>query len=258
MESASNNNVYLGSGSMTLEERLQNWIVARCHEQNPSPQREIELNAIFREIDKDRRFRRYRRFLQHPKAKNPDDYEDALSLMLQHFFRNLCEATTAKKSYYETRLYAVRRLLTSFKGNLKNIRIQRQARASRLEQPFIDSNDNFIDLIDKVSCPEPDLEPDPVVVFNEFRRLLAEDKEGNLNAETNTLRGIKESTKKTTQERYALTAQTYLLMRYRDDMTIQEIADELDIPHGSLQGGAKPAKWKALARKYAQMAKDSV
>ena len=55
-----------------------------------------------------------------------------------------------------------------------------------------------------------------------------------------------------------LTAQTCLLMRHRDEMTLQQIAAKLGISCGSLQGGKKPTKWKALGRKFAQMAIDSV
>jgi hypothetical protein len=247
-----NCNGCLGSRSMTLEEQLEDLILKCCQETKPQPQRVAGLNAVFRDIYNDHRF------LQYRNAKNPDDYEDALCLMWQHFSRNLCEATTAKKSYYETRSYAVNRLLASLKGNLKNLWAQRRKRESQQEQPFIDSNGNFIDPIDKVPCHEPEPDFDPEMVFNEFLRLLAEDKEGELKAEVNTLHGIKKSKKGTTQETYALTAQTYLLLRYRDDKTIQQIADEQDISRGSLQGGSKPRKWKELARKYAHMAMDLV
>lgn len=77
---------------MTLEVRLENWIVARCREQNPRPRRVAELNAMFRDIYTDRRFWRY---LDN---ENRAYYEDALSLMWRYFFLNLCEAATVIKS----------------------------------------------------------------------------------------------------------------------------------------------------------------
>lgn len=246
----------LGSKSMTLEERLEIWIVARCCQKNSQPRRVAELNAIFNEIYTDKRFLRYRN------AGNPDDYEDALFLMWQYFLNNLCKATTARTSgsFMETRSYTLNRLLASFKGNLKNLWMQRQQRESREEQPYIDESGVFIDPAEQVPYydPEPDLEPDLEMFFKKFLQLLEEDPMGELNDKDNILRGIKNSTKEATQEPYILTAQTYLLMRYRNNKTIQEIADELDIPRGTLQGGAKPKRWKALARKYAEMAMDEI
>jgi CHAT domain-containing protein len=76
---------------MTLEARLEIWIVARCQEKNPRSQQIAELNAIFRGIYSDRRFWQYRN------GGNRDYYEDALSLMWQYFadlsdvFLSCCE-----------------------------------------------------------------------------------------------------------------------------------------------------------------------
>ncbi len=246
MRSDPNGNGCLVPKSMTLEARLETWIIARCHENNPRPQRIAELNAIFRDIYNDRRFWRYR------DEGNRNYYEDALSLMWRYFVLNLCEVTTARASgsFLETRTYAVGRLLTNLKGHLTNIqeRIRRQ-RARGVSR----TNDDgaAADLVDDVPNPKPELAS---LQFNAFLNLLETDPTGELNAKANTLCG----TARTTQEPYALTAQTYLLMRHRDEKTIQQIAAELDIPCGSLQGGAKPTKWKALERKLAQMAMDSV
>ena len=41
-------------------------------------------------------------------------------------------------------------------------------------------------------------------------------------------------------------------------ITIQQIADALDIPSGSVLGGVKPTRWKALARQYVEMAREEV
>lgn len=247
-----NCNDSIGSQPMTLEERLEIWIVARCHEKNSQRQRVAELNAIFRLIYTDRRFYRYRN------DGNRDYYEDALSLMWRYFSFNLCEAKTARKSgsFLETCNYAVGRLLVNLEGHLKNIEKQRQKEASHQEEPRINNDGDVTELGDNVPNPKPELASRQ---FEAFLKLLEEDSEGELNAETNTLGGIKETTKETTREPYALTAQTFLLMRHQEDKTIQQIADELDIPRGSLQQGkGKPAKWKVLERKYAQMAIDSV
>jgi AcrR family transcriptional regulator len=232
---------------MTLEERLELWIIARCHEQNPRPQRVAELNAIFCSIYSDRRFWRYRN------DANRHDYEDALSRMWQYFIQNLCETTTARKSgsFLETRVYAVGRLLNNLEGQLKNSQQRRRREVVRRQEARINSDGVVIDPVDQLPNPEPEI---PSRQFETFLKLLEQDQAGELNDPANTLRG----TTKTTQEPYALTAQTYLLMRRRDEMTIQQIADKIDIPHGSLQGGAKPTKWKALERKFAQMAMDSV
>lgn len=268
--------------TLTLEKRLEIWIVARCHEQNPRPRRVAELNAIFRDIYTDPRFWRYRN------EGNRDYYEDALSRMWQYFFLNLCQTTTARKisseriplwriclfvwmvessfcslmryafakmfsplSFLETRTYAVGRLLTNLDGQLKNIQKRRQEEASIQVQGRINDDGEIADPVDNVPNPEPEVASRQ---FEAFLKLLEEDSEGELNAETNTLHGKKVKT----NEPYTLTAQTYLLMRHRDDKTIQQIADELDIPRGTLQGGAKPTKWKALERKLAEMAMDSV
>lgn len=271
---------------MILEARLEIWIVARCREQNPRPRRVAELNAIFRDIYTDPRFWRYRN------EENWDYYEDALSRMWQYFFLNLCEATTARKSsvgsnlflriyffkwivelssyslmryafakifsplsFLETRTYAVGRLLTDLNGQLKNLQNRRRKEASI--QVWGGTNDNgevTAPPFDNVPNPEPELASRQ---FEAFLKLLEEDPTGKLNEKDNTLRGKKV----TTNEPYELTAQTYLLMRYRDDKTIQQIADELDIPRGSLQDQrerGKPGKWKALERKLAQMAIDLV
>ena len=228
---------------MTLEARLELWIVDRCGQQNPQPQQYIKLNAIFRSIYNDRRFWRYRN------EENRDYYEDALALMWRYFVLNLCEATTARTSgsFLETRTYAVGRLLTNLKGHLRNIQEQRRREFSDQEEPRINDDGTVTDPVDKLPNPEPELAPRQ---WDEFVRLLEEDKDGELNAEDNTLRGREGA--------YTLTAQTFLLMYYRDGMTIHEIAEELHIPRGSLQGGAKPTRWKALARKYAGMAMESV
>jgi hypothetical protein len=231
---------YLGSNSMTLEKRLENWIEAHCIETKPQPQRVTELNAIFRDIYRDRRFWRYRN------DKNRGYYEDALSKMWLYFWNNLCETTTARTSgsFLKTRTYAIGRLLTNLKGQLKNIESQILKDPA---QPPINEDGVVEDPINKLPNPEPNL---ALRQCKNFLNLLEEDPEGELQNSDNTLRGIKKST----QEPYKLTAQTYLLMRHRDDMTIQQIADELDIPRGTLLGGAKPTKWKALARKYAEIA----
>lgn len=232
---------------MTLETRLELWIIARCHEQNPRPQRVAELNAIFRSIYSDRRFWRYRN------DGNRDDYEDALSRMWQYFIQNLCETTTARTSgsFLETRAYAVGRLLNNLEGQLKNSQERRRREISRREEPRMNGEGVVIDPVDQLPNPEPEIASRQIETF---LKLLEQDQAGELNDPANILRG----TTKTTQEPYALTAQTYLLMLHRDKKTIQQIADELDIPRGSLQGGAKPTKWKALARKFVQMAMDSV
>ena len=247
MKSNQNCNDSIDSQPITLEALLKIWIVARCYKQNPEPQSVAELNAIFRQIYSDRRFYRYRN------DGNCDYYEDALLLMWRYFFLNLCEATTARKSgsFFETCDYAVGRLLTNLDGHLKNIEKRRQKEASHQEEPRINDDGYITDPVDNIPNPEPELASRQ---FEAFVKLLEEDRKGELNAKDFTICG----TTRTTKKPYMLTAQTYLLMRYRDDMTIQQIADELDIPRGSLQGGAKPKKWKALARMYAQMAMDSV
>lgn len=226
---------------MTLEARLEDWIVARCHEKNPRPQRVAELNAIFARIYSDRRFWRYRN------KDNCNYYEDALSLMWQYFLRNLCEATTARTSgsFLKTSSYAVGRLLTNLKGQLEN------NRPEPVPIPPINGNGDVIDPLKELPNPESEL---VVLQFEAFVHLLATDPTGELNDRSNTLSGKT----KTTQESYTLTAQKYLLMRHRDDKTIKQIADELDIPPGTLQGRGKPTKWKALERKLARRAMDSV
>jgi hypothetical protein len=227
--------------SMTLEEKLELWIEAYCCEPSPHPRRVAELNAIFREIYNDRRFWRYRN------VENRCYYEDALSKMWLYFWNNLCETTTAKTrgSFLETRTYAIGRLLTNLKGNLRNINIQMQKDLTSQEHPRINGDGVVKDPISELPNPEPNL---ALRQFKEFLNLLEEDPMGELQDPVNTLCGTKKP--------YELTAQTYLLMRYRDDKTIQQIADELDIPYGTLQGqgSGKPARWKALARKYAEMA----
>jgi hypothetical protein len=237
---------------MTLEERLEIWILAHCTEKDPRPQRVAELNAIFRSIYDDRRFWRYQN------AENRHYYEDALSLMWRFFMRNLCEATTAKTSgsFLETRSVAVGRLLVSLKGNLKNLWPVISERASGREPPRLNADGTIDDPVDGLIYPEPEPEPepDPQIVFNVFLKLIAEDPEGELNHKDNTLRGRKINT----EEPYELTAQRYLLMRYQENKVIQQIADELYIPRGSVLGGVKPKRWKELARKYAQMAKNLV
>ncbi|WP_404790399.1 hypothetical protein [Altericista sp. CCNU0014] len=233
---------------MTLEERLEIWIVAQCCEQSPRPRsRFAELNAIFSNIYNDRRFWRYRN------AENRDYYEDAVSLMWRYFIRNLCEVTTARTSgsFLETRTYAVGRLLTNLDGQLKNIRERRQRQFSREKPPRLNEDGTVADPFDAVPNPSPELAS---LQFEAFLKLLEEDPEGELNDKANTLCGKTVTTKKT----YTLTAQTYLLMRHRDDKTIQQIADELGIPRGTLQGRGKPTKWKELERTLAEMAMDSV
>ena len=233
--------------TLTLEKQLEIWIEARCHETNPHPRRVAELNAIFRGVYKHRRFWQYRN------EGNRDYYEDALSLMWQYFMGNLCEVTTARTSgsFLETRTYAVGRLLTNLDGQLKNIREWRERQFSREKPPRLNEDGTVADPFDEVPNLAPELAS---LQFEAFLKLLEEDPTGELNDKANTLCGKKV----TTQEPYALTAQTYLLMRRRNDKTIQEIANELDIPRGALQGGAKPTKWKALERKLAEMAMDSV
>lgn len=228
---------------MTLEALLKIWIVARCYEQNPRPRRVAELNAIFRQIYSDRRFYRYRN------DGNRDYYEDALSLMWRYFSLNLCEVRTARKSgsFLETCNYAVGRLLVNLEGHLKNIEKQRQKEASHQEEPRINNDGDIIEPLDKVPHPKPELASSQ---FEAFLKLLEEDPTSELKDEVNTLRGREGA--------YTLTAQTYLLMYYREQKTIHQIAEELNIPRGSLQGGIKPTNWKALARKYAQMAIDLV
>ncbi len=247
MRSDPNRHGCLGSDSITLEARLEIWIVARCHEKEPEPQRVAELNAIFYLIYTDRRFWRYRN------EGNRDYYEDALLLMWRYFALNLCKATTARKrgSFLETRTYAVGRLLMNLDGHLKNIQKQKQKQLYRQETVRSNDDEDCTDLVDEVPNPEPNL---AVLQFDAFLQLLEEDPKGELNAKENTLRGQTKNTKET----YELTAQTYLLKHYRDKQTIQQIADERDIPRGSLQGGLKPTRWKVLARKYAQMAMDLV
>ena len=156
-----------------------------------------------------------------------------------------------RPSFLETRTYAVGRLLTNLKGHLKNIQKQMQDDFFWQEQPRTSDGD-ITNLVDDVPNPKPELASRQ---FEAFIKLLEDDPEGELNDKGNTLCGKKV----TTDEPYKLTAQTYLLMRHRDDKTIQQIADELDIPHGSVQGQkGKPKKWKELGCKYAQMAIDSV
>ncbi|WP_144405741.1 hypothetical protein [Aliterella atlantica] len=243
MKSKPNCDDSIDSQSMTLEARLEIWIVAHCYEQNPRPQRIAELNTIFRQIYSDRRFHRYRN------DGNRDYYEDALSLMWRYFFLNLCEVKTARKSgsFLETCNYAVGRLLVNLKGHLKNIEKQRQEEASQQEEPRINSEGDVTEPLDNVPNPKPELASRQ---FEAFLKLLEEDPTGELKDEINTLRGRKGV--------YTLTAQTYLLMYYREQKTIYQIAEELNIPRGSVLGGIKPTNWKALARKYAQMAIDLV
>jgi hypothetical protein len=153
-------------------------------------------------------------------------------------------------------MYAVPRLIKSLRGNLKNIRQERYEEEAIQAQPHMGDDGGFGDILEEWIEPEPDPEPeyDPVEVWRVFLELLEEDPEGELNASTNTLKGIT----KTTEQPYVLSAQTYLLMKHRDKMTIHQIADTLDIRHGSVLGGVKPKKWRDLAHKYAQMAKDLV
>jgi hypothetical protein len=253
----------LGSKSMTLEERLETWIVAHCLEENPRPQRVRELNAIFREIYNDRRFWKYKNI------GNPDDYEDALFLMWRYFLNNLCEAKTARirGSFLEYPSYAVGRLLKSLEGNIKNIWKKNSEEQGCRVQPPLDSGGNNADPIGQLPYPEPEPEEPGLSLTsflyiletsmhflecqpNTFLDLLEKDPDGELKEEINTLSGKT----KTTKEPYTLTAQTYLLMIYRDGKTIHEIADELDISRGSVQGGAKPQRWRELGRKYSEIA----
>jgi hypothetical protein len=250
-------NSCLGFKSMTtLEERLEDWIFKRCQEKNPDPRQFTRLNTVFRDIYNDPRFCRYR------DSKNPDDYEDALCLMWRYFLRNLCEVKgKASASFLDTRTYAVRRLLASLKGNLTNVRNERLKREGHQEPHRVDDSGNIADPVVLLTYPEPepDLEPDPEMVFEMFLKLLEEDRTGELNADVNTLRGLKKSTKETTQETYTLTAQDYLLMRYRDKKTDQQIANELDMPRQSLQRHVgKPKKWEVLEHNLAQIAKNLV
>jgi hypothetical protein len=251
MEGDREHNCCLGKESMpTLEEQLEIWIIERCRETGVRVQQFDGLNSIFRDIYKDRRFWRYRDY------RYPDDYEEALCLMWQYFVRNLCEAETARERgpFLDTCSFAVPRLLESLKGNLKNLWEEPQKALARLVPTRFDSAGNPIDPLEQFISPEPEPESehDPVEVWKVFLELLEKDPTGELNASTNTLKGIT----KTTEIPYVLSAQTYLLMKHRDQMTIHQIADTLDIRLGSVQGGVKPSRWKELARKYAQMAKD--
>jgi hypothetical protein len=236
----------LKSMTLTLEKRLEIWIVAHCHEQNPRPRRVAELNAILLEIYHDRRFWKYRN------NGNCDYYEDALSLMWQYFFRNLCEATTARRSgsFLETHIYAVGRLLINLQGHLKNIQARER---KKLDLQVIQRREDgtIKELDEYVPNPKPELAP---LQVEAFLHLLETDPIGELNDRANTLCGETVTTKKP----YTLTAQTYLLMRHRDDKTIQQIADELGISRGTLQGRGKPTKWKELERKLAEIAMNSV
>jgi hypothetical protein len=236
--------------SMTLERRLENWIIASCCEERPlTRQRFRELNGIFYTIYTDPRFWQYRN------NTNRDYYEDALSLMWRYLHGNLCtvpKKSKAQKSFLETPRYALGRLLLNIQGHLQNIQNQRQREQNCQEQPRIGDDGQVIDPVDALPNPEADL---ATRQFDEFIRVLEMDPEGELKDPANTLKG---KTTRETKDPYSLTAQTYLLMRHRDDMTIQNIADRLEIPRGALQGGAKPTKWRELAQKYAQMAIDSV
>jgi DNA-directed RNA polymerase specialized sigma24 family protein len=226
---------------MTLEKKLEMWIEAYCCDVRPITRKRFkEMNDIFYTIYNDRRFQKY---------QNAKNFGDALSNMWLYFFNNLCEVTTARTSgsFLDTRDYAVGRLLTNFKGHLQNIESQMWKDMIRQEQPRINEDGNLKDPINDLPNPEPNL---AVRQFEEFLNLLEKDPMGELQDPVNTLRGIKKS--------YELTAQTYLLMRYRDDKTIQQIADQLDIPRGTLQGSAKPTRWKALAHKYAEMAMNNL
>jgi hypothetical protein len=241
-------NSCLGSKSMTtpkLEECLADWIYAECKESKPQTrQRFRELNVIFRDIYTDRRFWQYRN------QGNCDYYEEALSRMWRYFRLNLCTVKTARKvgSFLDTRTYAVGRLLTNLKGQLKNIQIEISNQISGIfDLPTIDDDGIAHDPIVSLPNPEPDL---AVRQFEAFLHLLETDLTGELAAEENTLRGKNNA--------YTLTAQQYLLMRNEKDMTLHQIADQLGIPRGSVLGGAKPTKWKELERKLAQMAIDSV
>jgi hypothetical protein len=248
MKGTLNRNSWLDLKSMTLtlEKRLEIWIVAHCHEQSPRPRRVTELNTILLEIYNDRRFWKYRN------NGNRDYYEDALSLMWQYFFRNLCEATTARSSgsFLETHTYAVGRLLINLQGHLKNIQ-ERERKELNLQVTQRKEDGTIKELDEYVPNPKPELAP---LQVEAFLHLLETDPTSELNDRANTLCGETVTMK----EPYTLTAQTYLLMRHRDEKTIQQIADELDIPRGTLQGRGKPTKWKELERKLAEMAMDSV
>jgi hypothetical protein len=244
IENNCNSKGCVGYKSMaTLEERLKIWIEAHCLEKNPRPQRVFELNAILLEIYNDRRFWKYRNQV------NRSYYEDALSNMWDYFFRNLCETNSARveHSFLETCNYAVGRLLTSLNGHLINIQLGISDENGKRVQPSIGEDGIVIDPFAMLPNPEPRL---TVRQFEEFLHFLKRDPTGELVAKENTLRGRNGA--------YTLTAQQYLLMRYRDDMTIQQIADELKIPRGTLLDGRWQKKWKELARKFAQMAIDSV
>jgi hypothetical protein len=228
---------------ISLEKRLEDWIFASCTEEGPLSQRRVELNAMFRSIYSDRRFWQYRN------AENRGYYEEALSRMWQYFMQNLREATTAKKSgsFLETRSVAVGRLLTNLKSHLRNIQMEMRHVNSLPIPNEIDTLIDFIEVLSMLSNPEPDLAAQQ---YEALLSLLESDPTGELTAEENTLRG-KEGA-------YTLTAQRFLLMRHRDGMTMHQIADQLGIPRGALQGGAKLTQWKELERKFAQMAIDSV
>jgi hypothetical protein len=247
MENNLNYKGCLGYKSMaTLEERLKIWIEAHCLEKNPRPQRVFELNVMLREIYNDRRFWKYRN------QGNRNYYEDALSKMWDYFFLNLCETTTARRSgpFLKTCDYAVGRLLVNLKGHLKNIEKHIRYDMDLYEEPHPNGDGTFTHPIDKVSYPEPGLMEQ---YFNALVELLETDPTGELNDKANTLEGTK-----TTQGPYKLTAQSYLLMKYRDGMTILDIAEKLSIPRGSVLGGKMPTKWKELKRKYDQIAKEQV
>lgn len=282
--------------SMTLEKRLEMWIEAHCIEKNPRPRRVAELNAIFREIYDDRRFWRYRNKenrdyyedaialmwqffcrnlcevktargkspivlpafwwkwymkIQNDRSTKPERIELwFISLVVHHL-------SIIPRSFLDTRDYAVERLLVNLKGNLQNIKIRLLRKPPFEVPPIVNPDAVFKDPLDKLPNPEPNLAR---LQFEEFLILLEADPTGELKDEDNTLHGIKKSTKETTREPYTLTAQTYLLMRYRDDKPIQQIADELDIPYGTLQGqgSGTPARWKALERNYAEMAINNI
>jgi hypothetical protein len=225
---------------MTLEAQLALWIEATCLQKNPQPRRVVELNRILVSVYNDRRFWKYRT------SDNHAFYEDALSQMWEYFFRNLCTAAvTARKgkSFFDDRQYAVGRLLKYLQWRLFDFQKQ---------PPQPKPTDGEIDPITIVPSPPPDPE---ALWLQAFLALLGEDPTGELRDEKNAMRGTCTNNPKT----YELTAQRYLLMRHRDGLKIQEIADELDIPRGSLQGQrGKPLKWKELERKLAQLAWDSV
>lgn len=272
--------------SMTLEKKLEMWIEASCCDVRPiTRQRFKELNDIFSTIYTDHRFWCCRN------AENRDYYEDALSKMWLYFRNNLCEVTTARKrsplvplafwwkwyleiennpsdlerfeswffcfadhqlsmkarSFLDTRDYAVGRLLKNLKGHLQNIPLDMIPQ----ESPRINEDGNLKDPINELPNPEPNVD---LLQFEKFLDLLEEDATGELKDKPNTLFG---KTVKT-QETYTLTAQIYLLMRYRDDKTIKQIAIKLDIPVQSIYSSPKLTRWKALARKYAEMAMDEV